>query len=264
LVSSPFDGLAPSFDRHRALPDGVPATIRTAILAALGGDARPRVLDLGAGSGRVGWPFVAAGDDYVGVDLSAGMLRVFAGRNASGERPNLVQADGGALPFADGSFDAVLLIAVFGDLPNWRRLADETRRVLARPRGAVILGRTATPDDGIDERLKQRLDMLLDECMPGKVRRRANGPDVASQYFAARAAAVTELTAANWSVERTPRAFLERHADGARFSRLPRAEREAALRGLAVWAETEFGSLDARFAETHRFEMRMLRFTESL
>jgi SAM-dependent methyltransferase len=262
LLCSPFDPVAPSFDRHRALPDGVAATIRTAILAALGGRARPCVLDLGAGSGRFGWPFVEAGDDYVGVDLSAGMLRVFAGRDLGGRRPLLIQADGGALPFADGSFDAVLLIAVFADPANGRRLADEARRVLARPHGALILGRTATPDDGIDERMKERLDMLLDDCMPGRERRRGNGRDAAARYLAARAVAATELTAASWLVTRTPRAFLERHASGARFSRLPHAAREPALQALAAWAQTEFGTLDARFAETHRFEMRLFGFAE--
>lgn len=261
-MSSPFDGVAPSFDRHRAVPDGVPETIRAAILAALGGDARPSVLDLGAGSGRFGCPFVAAGNDYVGVDLSAGMLQVFADRAAGGKRPMLVQADGGALPFADANFNAVLLIAVFANLPNWRPLVDEACRVLLRPLGVVIVGRAATPDDGIDARMKQRLDMLLDENLPGRVRRQTNRHHDATQYLAGRASTATELIVASWSVERTPRTFLERHAGGARFSRLPQAAREDALRALAAWAQTEFGTLDARFAETHRFEMQLFRFTE--
>ena len=76
-LTSAFDAAAPTFDRHRALPSGVPEAIRAAILSAIGG-ARPRILDLGAGSGRIGRAFVAAGDDYVGVDLSSGMLRAFA------------------------------------------------------------------------------------------------------------------------------------------------------------------------------------------
>src|SRR5436305_509129 len=78
----------------------------------------PRLLDLGAGSGRIGAPFVAAGDDYVGVDLSAGMLREFAARTERVAR--LVQADGARLPFGDAAFDAVLLIQVFGGLSGWR------------------------------------------------------------------------------------------------------------------------------------------------
>ena len=77
-----YDAVAPTFDRHRALPEGVADAIRSAILASIG-MARPRVLDLGAGTGRIGWPFVSADDDYVGVDLSFGMLREFIDRAAA-------------------------------------------------------------------------------------------------------------------------------------------------------------------------------------
>src|SRR5262245_33415850 len=93
---SPFDAVALQFDLHRALPEGVPQAIRAAILEATGAPS-PRLLDLGAGTGRIGWPFVAAGDDYVGIDLSVGMLREFAGRVA--QPPPLAQADGERLPF---------------------------------------------------------------------------------------------------------------------------------------------------------------------
>jgi ubiquinone/menaquinone biosynthesis C-methylase UbiE len=257
-LASAYDAMAAGFERQRALPDGVADAVRGAVLAAID-LSRPRVLDLGAGSGRFGWPFVAAGDDYVGVDLSGGMLWVFAKRYAGSGWAALVQADGRALPFADASFDAVLLIAVFGDLPDWRPLVDEARRVL-RPGGAVIVGRTATPDDGIDERLKQRLDMLLDERMPRVPRK--NGRKHAANHLAAAASTTTELVAAAWAIERSPRQFLDRHAGGARFSRLPPAVREDAMRALGQWAKTEFGTLDAAFAETHRFEMQVFRFAE--
>src|SRR5258705_13776305 len=85
-VTSPYDAAAPSFDRHRALPDGVPEAIRATTLAAIAASPRPRLLDLGAGTGRIGRSFVAAGDDYVGVDLSVGMLRKFASQITEGGR----------------------------------------------------------------------------------------------------------------------------------------------------------------------------------
>src|SRR3954469_12037815 len=85
-----YDAIAPRFERDRALPDGVADAVRAAVLGAAP-VARPGVLDLGAGTGRIGWPFVAAGDDYVGADLSSGMLRAFAARCAQAAR--LVQAD---------------------------------------------------------------------------------------------------------------------------------------------------------------------------
>jgi SAM-dependent methyltransferase len=262
---SPFDAAAPHFDRHRALPDGAAERVRGAILAALasGSDgagaagARPLLLDLGAGSGRIGWPFVAAGDDYVGVDLSYGMLQAFAGRRNTGTRTVLVQANGCALPFGAAIFDAVLMVQVFGGLRGWRRLLDEGRRVL-RPGGALILGHAATPAEGVDARMKQHLVTLLAERATRPERQ--NTREDAGRYLAAIASTMTQLVATSWSAERSPRMFLDRHAGGARFSRLPRAAREDALRKLAVWAQTQFSDLDAAFPETHRFEMRLFRF----
>src|ERR1700728_3783692 len=100
---SAYDAAAPSFDRHRALPEEAVEAIRSAVLGAIGKAARPRLLDLGAGTGRIGWPFVAADDDYVGVDLSLGMLREFMRRanEWSGCTPCLAEADGESLPFRD-------------------------------------------------------------------------------------------------------------------------------------------------------------------
>jgi ubiquinone/menaquinone biosynthesis C-methylase UbiE len=255
--ASAYDALAPGFERQRAVPAGVPQLARTAVLAALGHAGRPRVLDMGAGSGRFGWPFVAAADDYVGADLSAGMLRTFAQRYGGRRPPPLVQADGRALPFPAACFDLVLLIAVFGDLPDWRPLVDEARRVL-RPGGMIAIGRTVPPDDGIDACLKEHLDALLDERMSPQPRN--NGRQRAAQHLAATAATTTELVPASWAAERRPRQFLSRHAGGARFARLPLAVREDALRALAAWAETRFGSLNTTFVETHRFEMQLFRF----
>jgi SAM-dependent methyltransferase len=157
----------------------------------------------------------------------------------------------------DASFDAVLLVAVFGDLPDWRPLVTEARRVL-RPRGVVVIGRTATPDEGIDERLKQRLDLLLDQRLPRAPRK--NGRKNAASYLSETASDSTHLVPANWSVQRSVRQFLERHSGGARFSQLPITVREEALAELAAWAEAQFGSLDAEFTETHRFEMHVFRF----
>src|SRR5215213_6981960 len=103
LLMSAFDVVAPRFDSFRALPAGVAEAIRAAILKLVG--PSPRLLDLGAGSGRIGATFVAAGDDYVGIDLSSGMLREFAARTAGHGviSPRLVQADGRQLPFRDAT-----------------------------------------------------------------------------------------------------------------------------------------------------------------
>jgi len=56
-----YDAAAATFDRHRKLPEGLAQAIRGAVLRALD-LMRPRLVDLGAGTGRIGRAFVEAGD----------------------------------------------------------------------------------------------------------------------------------------------------------------------------------------------------------
>lgn len=255
---SAYDDVAPSFDHGRAFPNGVAETIRAAILAAVA-TGRPHLLDLGAGTGRIGWPFVKAGDDYVGVDLSFGMLRAFIGRagEARVRAPRLVQADGEHLPFRDATFDGVMLIQVFGGMSGWRRLLAEARRVL-RSTGTMILGRAVAPPDGLDACMKQRAASFLDEM--GVQSKRKNTRDEAQHWLDAAAGGGARTVAATWTSERTPRAFLERHGSGARFSALPAAVKDEALAKLAAWAAATFGSLDAVIREPYAFELLAFKF----
>jgi SAM-dependent methyltransferase len=211
----------------------VPSAVRAAVLAAVAAPA-PRLLDLGAGTGRIGRPFVAAGDEYVGIDLSLGMLREFA-RDAA--RRSIAQADGEHLPFADATFDAVLMVQVFGGMRGWRRVVAEARRVL-RP-------------------LKRRLVEILAEQRVATERRNVR-EDV--EHSLSSLADRRTTTVATWSAERTPRRYIERQRTGARFASLPHAAGEAALATLAAWATSTFGGLDAVAYETHAFELQTFTF----
>jgi len=245
---SVYDAVAPEFDRRRALPDGVAEIIRDTVLRS-GLPSRPRLLDLGAGTGRIGWPFVLAGDDYTGADLSYGMLHVFAERHPGA---TLVQADGSRLPFPDAAFDAVLLVQVLNKVEGWRGLLTDTIRVL-RPGGIVVAGRVAAPDDGVDAQMKDRLAAILDSMnlhpYRGKFREDAMG------WLSRTLPDPKIVVAASWTAGRTPRGFLERHAGGARFSVLPEPVKQEAMHRLSVWAAERFGSLDTVCHEDFRFEL---------
>jgi len=250
-----FDVSAPTFDRYRGLPPGVPETIRSAILTSIAVPPRPRVLDLGAGTGRIGKAFVDAGDAYIGVDLSLGMLREFAAPTGAMARRigSLAQADGAQLPFRDATFDVVLLIQVLSGARRWRRLLDEARRVL-KAGGNMVVGHVVAPPAGIDAQLKSHLATILermgvDSHQPGK------GRDEALSWLRSVSRGMVSVVAASWTADRTPREFMTRHRTGARFAALPASIQEQALRRLSAWAEAHFGSLDASFQESNVFEL---------
>ena len=132
--------------------------IRQTILAAAA--QQPRLLETGAGIGRIGWSFVIAGDNYVG-SILIGQVASFQAADRGG-RPTarLIQADGARLPFPEATFDAVFLMQIFGGLDGWKDIVAETCRVL-RPEGIVIMGRTIAPANGLGARMKQRLAIEL-------------------------------------------------------------------------------------------------------
>jgi SAM-dependent methyltransferase len=106
-------------------PEQVYAALARALVAAAAVPlAGRRVLDLGAGTGVVGRAALAAGaGQVVAADFALGMLRFAA--------PPLhpVAADAAALPFRDGSFDAVLTAFCLSHLPSLPAGLAELRRV---------------------------------------------------------------------------------------------------------------------------------------
>ena len=251
-----FDATASQFDRHRAFPEGVAEAIRRAVWSAMKHPHPARVLDLGAGTGRIGRAFVAAHDEYFGVDLSFAMLREFQNSSA---HPQLVQADGGQLPFTDHCFGVVMLMQVLSGASDWQPILSEACRVV-QSGGMIIAGNTTMPPEGTDKRMKNRLSEILAESgasSRGGGNQRRND---ALAWLEQQARRRLHKTAASWNASRTPRQFLERHKTGAQFSALPAATQTQAMAGLSAWAEQTFGSLDTVFREQHSFELEIFEF----
>ena len=116
-----------------------PEGLREAEVHLLGDVAGRRVLEVGCGSAACSRWLRTAGADAVALDLSGGMLARADALNAStGVAVRLLQADAGALPLADASFD--LACSAYGGLPfvaDARAVLAEVRRVL-RPGGRFV------------------------------------------------------------------------------------------------------------------------------
>ena len=86
------------------------------------------ILDIGCGTGAMAGLFRPEG--YVGVDTNPDYISRARSKNS---RYRFEVVDGRALPFADGSFDAVVILAVIHHLDDIdaRSLLQESRRVLA-------------------------------------------------------------------------------------------------------------------------------------
>lgn len=93
------------------------------------------ILDLGCGTGILLAELSRPGGLTIGADLSAAMLKVARRRAPDAV---LICADADHLPFADGSFDAVVAVTLLQSMPNPLATVLEMRRVL-KVGGTAIL-----------------------------------------------------------------------------------------------------------------------------
>ena len=142
-----YDQAVSYYDETRGFRPGVSERYRLALRQIIGASADFRFLELAIGTGLIGLPYIIAGDDYVGVDISRAMMRQIPAKLKASAPPALAQADiTRALPFADGSFDIVQAVRVFHLLGDWRRCISESRRVL-KPGGRLVIVEIRTPSD---------------------------------------------------------------------------------------------------------------------
>ena len=121
-------------------------------VAALGIQPGWRVLEVGPGPGFF-TPYIADAarpGPVVLLDLQFEMVDLARQRMTGAAKRNVVvtQGDAAVLPFASGTFDAVFVATVLGELPEPRRLVEELGRVL-RPAGIVGVSETRRDSDFI-------------------------------------------------------------------------------------------------------------------
>jgi SAM-dependent methyltransferase len=127
-VEARYDGIAEWYDRYNAAN----AELNAVELAALLGPGEGLCLDLGCGTGQYLDAIRGTGRIPIGLDFSAGQLRVAARRDDP-----LVQADAAAIPFAEDTFPTVVIMWISTDVDDFGAVLREAARVL-RPGGRLL------------------------------------------------------------------------------------------------------------------------------
>jgi SAM-dependent methyltransferase len=153
-TSIAFDRAAGYYDATRGFPPGVDGRVAELFAEAGGLGPASRVLEIGVGTGRIAIPLAARVAAYAGADLSAPMLGKLVAKR--GALPvHLVRADATRLPFAPGSFDALIAVHVFHLIPGWREVLAGAARLL-RPDGLLLHGADDNSRDFASKRWRER------------------------------------------------------------------------------------------------------------
>jgi demethylmenaquinone methyltransferase/2-methoxy-6-polyprenyl-1,4-benzoquinol methylase len=197
-VAAMFDGVAARYDRtNTILSMGQDRLWRRATRSAL--DLKPGelVLDLAAGTGVSTEELARSGATAIGLDLSLGMLN--AGHARRPEVP-LVAGDALALPFSDGTVDAVTISFGLRNIVDVPAALREMARV-TRPGGRLVVCEFSQPSWAPVRTVY--LGYLM-RALPVIARRVASNPD-AYAYLAEsirawpdRAGLAATITAAGW------------------------------------------------------------------
>ncbi len=147
-----FSQNANVYDRRHGAQLSADLATRLAAAAQL----RPgiRIIDVGAGTGRVAVALAALGCEVVALDPAQPMLHVLQGK---GTEALVVAGEGARLPFADSSFEAAVLARTLYLMPDWRDVLTEVIRAL-KPDGRILheWGNGASDEEWVQIREKAR------------------------------------------------------------------------------------------------------------
>jgi len=107
------------------------------LLPMLGDVRGKKILDVGAGTGRVSVPLAKAGALVTAVDVSEAMFEILKIKRLKDCKIETVVGDGESLPFEDGAFDIVVAAFFIVHLKDPTRFFDEAYRVLKD--GGILL-----------------------------------------------------------------------------------------------------------------------------
>ncbi|NLK58678.1 MAG: class I SAM-dependent methyltransferase [Tissierellia bacterium] len=125
-----FDCIAPIYSRYFDFQKRMYQDALQTVASGISLDAYETILDVGCGTGAFAAVMLARGFTVTGIDTSEKMLQA-ARRKVMHPSARFLHADGGALPFTDGSFDIVFSSYVLHGLqPDERKnLYREMKRV---------------------------------------------------------------------------------------------------------------------------------------
>ena len=171
MVADMFDGVARRYDlTNDVLALGQTRAWRRAVVRAVEPGLGERILDVAAGTGSSTEPFAQAGAIAVPCDFSLGMLQV--GRSRQPTLP-FVAGDALALPFADGTFDAVTISFGLRNVVDTESALRELLRV-TRIGGRLVICEFSTPANRL---LRTAYLEYLMKALPGVAKRVAANPD---------------------------------------------------------------------------------------
>ena len=260
-----FDGQAAVFEHRAGLPVDICRDIAGKVIEMGAVEPGALVVEIGAGTGQIGqWLGEAA--RYIGLDLSAGMLKEFASRLAcnAGSRA-LIRADANAgWPIVDRAARVI-----FGSralhLLNHEHVAAEALRLASHEGATLVIGRVARHPDSVRTRMAREMNERLRQR--GLEGRRGEQGDRRLIEVCCRQGgqALPTVVVAAWQAASSPRQSLNswRSIKGLAGLQVADAIRDEVLTEMEAWARDTFGGLDEMVLSEETYVLKGVRLPPS-
>ena len=129
-----FSGNAKVYDRRHGAVLSDDVVHRLVVAAAL--QPGVRILDIGAGTGRVALPLAELGCKVVALEPATGMVKELRSKTGA-TNVRVIAGEGAQLPFSAARFDVVVIARVLYLTSAWQGILREACRVLA-PGGRLL------------------------------------------------------------------------------------------------------------------------------
>jgi SAM-dependent methyltransferase len=257
-----FDGQTAQFEDTAGLEPAAGRSIAQTILEIGSCTRTDIVLDVGAGTGTIGYHFADLGSRYIGLDRSWPMLQSFRRKFAAWPKSMLlVQADGNRpWPIRDHALAVVFVSRVTHHLQTLHFVHEVFR--VCHSGGHLLLGQIIRDVNSLPSQLRRYKRTLLSEH---GVSAPPVGPSIRQIVEAcvlSGANPLPPIAVAHWTRTTTAARIVARWKDKPQLSSSTRgntldAEQQADIvQSLTVWARREFGDVDCphEFWETYALQ----------
>lgn len=248
-----FREIAEKYNRINFIPLEAQKSVGESVRALVGEGAK--LLDVGAGAGRISIPIARSGVQVTALDIEPEMLRELTRQaRALNLAIPTVQGDATRLPFDDASFDAVFTSNLLHLVADWKVALAEMKRVL-KPGGLLIQGRDWVSPDTAYAKIRSQLRTIIGELNPNMMPTAAAGGALFQALTEMGGTTDKERIAAEWTETLSPNQLLAK-MKAREQNETWQLEEELfcqALARLETWIKTNIQSADREETVVWRF-----------
>jgi ubiquinone/menaquinone biosynthesis C-methylase UbiE len=203
-----FRDIAQQYNSINFIPETAKKEIGHSILNLVG--KGKKIIDVGAGAGRITIPIAETGLDTTAFDVEEEMLAELT--RLSAERGLVIDSlkgDIARMPFDDETFDAVFTSNVLHLVDEWKLALADIKRIL-KPNGLLIQGRDWLDPTSFFAKMRTELRKTIAHLDPTMIPTAAAGPQLFQHITMLGGLNLPDVVGATWIEYTSPAQILER------------------------------------------------------